>query len=107
MPARLASVALTGIVVITSAVFAADIPSLRLVIQNQQFSPQEFNVPPNTKVEILVSNHDNKPAEFESYDLSREVVVPGHSSVTIYSALSLRVVTTSSMISITRPKAGQ
>ena len=36
------------------------------------------------QVKLLIHNQDSLPAEFESYDLSREVVVPGHSSVTVY-----------------------
>ncbi|MDE2234340.1 MAG: cupredoxin domain-containing protein [Gammaproteobacteria bacterium] len=66
-----------------SPVLAAT-PAVELVIQHQQFAVQELPIQANTKIRLVIINHDDLPAEFESYDLSREVVVPGHSSVTIY-----------------------
>lgn len=62
----------------------ADTPTTELTIRNQQFTVQELSVPANVKIKLLITNQDSLPAEFESYDLSREVVVPGHSSVTVY-----------------------
>ena len=59
-------------------------PAVELVVQRQQFAIQELPIQANTKIRLVIVNHDDLPAEFESYDLSREVVVPGHSSVTIY-----------------------
>ncbi|MGH7035902.1 MAG: cupredoxin domain-containing protein, partial [Stellaceae bacterium] len=43
-----------------------------------------LTLPANTKVKVVVKNVDAIPAEFESTDLSREVVIPGHTSVMIY-----------------------
>ncbi len=68
----------------TSIAAHAETPTVELRIQNQQFTVQELSLPANTKIKLLVHNEDSLPAEFESYDLSREVVVPGHSSVTVY-----------------------
>jgi hypothetical protein len=62
----------------------AESPITELVIQNQQFTVQELALPAATKIKLVIHNQDSLPAEFESYDLSREVVVPGHSSVTVY-----------------------
>lgn len=62
----------------------AETPTVELLIQNQQFTVQELSLPADTKVKLVIHNQDSLPAEFESYDLSREVVVPGHSSVTVY-----------------------
>lgn len=64
--------------------FAGDAAAPKLSIRGQQFTPAQLTVPANTKVELLVVNEDDLPAEFESYDLSREVVVPGHSQVKIF-----------------------
>ena len=58
--------------------------SLMLVIKGQAFAPREITVPAGEKVELLIQNQDDLPAEFESYDLSREVVVPAHSQVKVY-----------------------
>lgn len=55
-----------------------------LDIKDQAFVPQEFTLPAGVKVELVVRNNDDLPAEFESYDLSREVVVPAHSQVKVY-----------------------
>ena len=70
--------------ILTGPVFAADAPSPQLNIRNQQFVPVQLTIATGAKVELLVVNEDALPAEFESYDLSREVVVPGHSQVKIF-----------------------
>lgn len=80
---RTAPFAFVGFLAIAGQALA-DVPSVPLSIQNRQFTPQEITVPANTKVELVVSNQDSLPAEFESYDLSREVVVPGKSTVKVY-----------------------
>lgn len=59
-------------------------PPMRLVIAQHRFSPDELSIPANTRVKLLVRNDDALPAEFESYDLSREVVVPAHHQITVY-----------------------
>lgn len=64
--------------------FASDTPAPQLSIRNQQFAPGQLTIPAGIKVELVVINEDALPAEFESYDLSREVVVPGHSRVKIF-----------------------
>lgn len=58
--------------------------SLMLLIKGQAFAPREITVPAGEKVELLIQNQDDLPAEFESYDLSREVVVPAHGQVKVY-----------------------
>ncbi len=83
MSLRMRCLCLVLILGAAKAVFA-DIPTAELLIQNQQFTVQELSLPPGTKVKLVIHNQDSLPAEFESYDLSREVVVPGHSSVTVY-----------------------
>ena len=67
-----------------ASVARADSPSLSISIKGQGFVPQEIAVPAGTKLQLVISNLDDLPAEFESYDLSREVVVPAHSQVKIY-----------------------
>ncbi|MGH8282423.1 MAG: cupredoxin domain-containing protein [Gammaproteobacteria bacterium] len=58
--------------------------TMQLVIKNRVFTQTNLVLPANTKVKLIVKNEDLIPAEFESTDLSREVVVPGHTSVVIY-----------------------
>ncbi|HLW75156.1 MAG TPA: cupredoxin domain-containing protein [Gammaproteobacteria bacterium] len=57
---------------------------LQLVIRAQGFAPQEIGVPAGEKVQLLIVNQDDLPAEFESYDLSREIVVPAHGQVKLF-----------------------
>lgn len=83
MSLRLATTCLLVLLCAATSAYA-ETPTAKLLIQNQQFTVQELSLPADTKVKLLIHNQDSLPAEFESYDLSREVVVPGHSSVTVY-----------------------
>lgn len=78
-----AYLALFAAVALGTAVSAAP-STFQLTIKNRVFTANELTVPANTKIKLLVTNDDLIPAEFESYDLSREVVVPGHSTVVVY-----------------------
>ncbi|MEJ2509433.1 MAG: cupredoxin domain-containing protein [Gammaproteobacteria bacterium] len=55
-----------------------------LTIDGQQFHPKELTLPPGQKVKLTIRNKGSLPAEFESYDLSREVVVPVGGEATVY-----------------------
>ncbi len=79
---RALSLAFIGLAVCHSAL--ADAPKVLLSIRHRHFVPQRLQVPAKTRVEVLVKNEDSIPAEFESADLSREVVVPGKSTVSVY-----------------------
>ena len=57
---------------------------IHLEIKGQGFVPQEIAVPAGVKVQLVVHNDDALPAEFESYDLSREIVVPAHGQVKLF-----------------------
>jgi plastocyanin len=67
-----------------SAGFAAADPSAVLTIRKQQFEPKHLQLPQGTKVRLTIRNEDTMPAEFESYDLSREVVIPANGQATVY-----------------------
>ena len=79
---RLALIAALAAGLVTRAAFGAD--PVQLDIQGQSFQPAEFSVPAGQKVEIIIRNLDDLPAEFESYDLSREIVVPAHGQVKLF-----------------------
>jgi plastocyanin len=63
---------------------AADGPPVQIDIKAQAFQPAEITVPADVKVELHVVNGDDLPAEFESYDLGREIVVPAHGQVKVF-----------------------
>lgn len=57
---------------------------LTLAIKSRQFEPAELQLPPGKKVQLVVHNQDAIPAEFESYDLSREVIIPPGGKAKVY-----------------------
>ncbi|MGH8415627.1 MAG: cupredoxin domain-containing protein [Gammaproteobacteria bacterium] len=83
MRRRLIPLALLATLAIGATAYAEP-PTVHLVIKDRVFTVQELMLPADTKVKLVVQNQDSIPAEFESYDLSREVVVPGHSSIVVY-----------------------
>jgi plastocyanin len=62
----------------------ADAASRSIAIRDHQFVPSQMELPPGVKVKLTISNEDALPAEFESYDLSREIIVPVKQSVTVF-----------------------
>ena len=53
------------------------------------FYPAEIKVPANKKLRLLIENQDNTPEEFDSFDLNREkVLYPGRTSVIYIGPLS-------------------
>jgi hypothetical protein len=63
---------------------AAHAAEYTLTIRDHKFQPAEFTIPSDTRIKLKVKNQDDVPVEFESTDLSREVIVPGHGEATIY-----------------------
>jgi len=59
-------------------------PVFELIIENHLFYPDEVVIPADTKVKLLILNKDDAAEEFESYELNREKVIPGHSSGVIF-----------------------
>ncbi len=66
-----------------NAALAAE-ATAQLVIRAQHFAPEQLELPQGQKVKLTIRNEGDLPAEFESYDLSREVIVPPHGSVVVY-----------------------
>jgi hypothetical protein len=63
---------------------AQELMQLRLDIRGHLFYPPEFDVPAGKKFRLLVVNNDSTPEEFESYELNREKVIMGGTSVTLF-----------------------
>ena len=80
----LAILALLSLLAASAAAYATVPASAHLTIKDRMFTVRELALPADTKVKLVVENQDDIPAEFESYDLSREVVVPGHSSIVVF-----------------------
>ncbi len=67
---------------LSAVAFAEGAPVI--TIHNAQFEPRELVIAPGVRTPIVIRNQDAIPAEFESYDLSREVVVPAHGEVSVF-----------------------
>lgn len=55
-----------------------------LVIEGHRFSPGELEVPAGQKLRLVIENRDPTPEEFESYPLNREKIVPGNGRVIVF-----------------------
>ena len=75
---------MSGLIGLSMPVLAAEVPSMTLVIHDGQFQPDKLMLPSGVKIKLIVKNQDDLPAEFESYELSREVIVPAHKEVSLY-----------------------
>ncbi|MDE2150532.1 MAG: cupredoxin domain-containing protein [Gammaproteobacteria bacterium] len=77
----------TGLVVaalLAASPLLAEAPQVNLQIKTRAFEPAQVHVPAGIKIRLVIHNADSAPAEFESYDLSREVVVPGGGDSVVY-----------------------
>jgi RPA family protein len=55
-----------------------------LVIKDHRFTPAELIVPTGQKIRLVVENQDPTPEEFESYPLNREKIVPGNGRIVVF-----------------------
>lgn len=50
-------------------------PEFHLKIENHLFYPAKIAIPVNTKVKLIIYNHDETVEEFDSFNLNREKVI--------------------------------
>lgn len=75
----------TGLIITTlTPVLDAATPVMEIEIRNHLFFPPQIVIPADTKVKLLITNHDPTPEEFESYELNREKVISGNSKAVIF-----------------------
>jgi plastocyanin len=84
MRRRTAFLASATLLRLSATASAAGPGPLQIDIKAQAFAPAEIHVPAGVKVELHIVNDDDLPAEFESTDLSREIVVPSHKDVKLF-----------------------
>jgi len=82
--AVLVRICLLVCVLLHASLLRAGTPTFQIEIRNHLFIPSELAVPANTKVRLVVFNHDATPEEFESYELNREKVITGNRKATIF-----------------------
>ncbi len=72
-----------GIFTVSSLTAQAEMPEFHIVIKDHQFIPAEVHVPAGVKVKLLVENQDATPEEFESDTLHREKIIAGNKTAKI------------------------
>ncbi|HEX3538022.1 MAG TPA: cupredoxin domain-containing protein [Stellaceae bacterium] len=82
LPLRRAT--LLAVLILAAAPVAAQNVSPTITIQNRQFVPAELTIPAGQKVELIVRNQQQTPAEFESTSLHREKVVPPGGQISVF-----------------------
>ena len=55
-----------------------------LVLKDHRFNPPEITAPAGQKVRLVIQNQDATPEEFESYALNREKIVPAGGKIVVY-----------------------
>lgn len=76
--------ALAALICLLAGDATAAPPEFVIDIRDHLFYPSELVIPANTKVKLIVVNHDPSPEEFESYELNREKVILGGARATIF-----------------------
>lgn len=67
-----------GLLALSTAALADDMPTLHLSIRNGHLFPETLEVPANTRFRLEVRNEGPGAAEFESLELKKEIVLaPG------------------------------
>ncbi len=61
-----------------TAARAAD-TTVTITIKNHKFQPSDVMVPAGKRIRLVVKNQDDTPEEFESHELRREKVILGNS----------------------------
>lgn len=80
-PKTIAAAAAFALLAGASLAVAAE---LSLEIRDHRFIPETLTAPAGEKIRITIHNRDATPEEFESYELNREKVISGNSTVRIF-----------------------
>ncbi len=67
-----------------SANISGGVFEYKIVIKEHKFIPQNFEIPSEQKVKLIIDNQDDSVEEFESFDLQREKIVKGGKSVVVF-----------------------
>ena len=62
----------------------SDEQDYRITLKDHVFTPAELIIPSNKKIKLVIENQDPTPEEFESFDLNREKIVPGHGKSIVF-----------------------
>lgn len=74
----------TALVAAITASAHAESAEYRLVIKNHHFEPANLVIPAGQKIRLVIENQDPTPEEFESHQLNREKIVPANGKTTVF-----------------------
>ena len=63
---------------------SAETKEFKIIIKDNLFIPSETKIPAGERVRLVIDNQDNTPEEFESRDLNREKIISGNSMGIVY-----------------------
>ena len=63
---------------------AAEDNTRTVIIKDHRFAPAEVVIPADTKIKLVIDNQDPTPEEFESHDLNREKIIAGNSKGVVF-----------------------
>ena len=75
---------LSSLLLACGSALAGEVPEFRIAIKDHRFDPPELVVPANQKIKLIIQNNDATAEEFESYELNREKVVAGNSTISVF-----------------------
>ena len=70
---------IAGLAAVDRPASAEDEPERTIVIKDHKFEPAVVEVPAKVRVKLVIDNQDPTPEEFESTDLRREKMIVGNS----------------------------
>ena len=62
----------------------ADVTEYHVQLKDHLFFPSRITIPANQKVKLVIDNQDNTPEEFDSFSLNREKVIFSNRKVSIF-----------------------
>ena len=87
--AWLAAGALAGVVALSGAAHAEDLPTFKLEMADGALNPARIEVPAGKRIKIEIRNTGKSAVEFESVELRKEkVLAPGADSFVVIAPLS-------------------
>ena len=75
---------LVVVCVLATAPALADDPTFSILMKNNQFVPNEVQIPAGVKVKLVVRNENATASEFESTEFHREKVLPPGQEITVF-----------------------
>ena len=80
--------AVFGLFLASTAAFADDLPTYKVLMKDGRIFPDTLEVPANTRFRLEVKNEGPGAAEFESLELKKELVLaPGVTRSTVFAPM--------------------